>query len=45
LLDERRVTPERLRELFEDIVPHLHRYPAIEATAFRRAVESTLNRR
>ncbi len=36
------VEPTRLRELFEAIVDQLHRYPAIEPVAFRRAVEEAL---
>jgi hypothetical protein len=33
----------RLRELFETIEPKLHRYPAIDPAAFRRAVERVLS--
>ncbi len=32
----------RLRELFEQIVPLLHRYPAIDAATFRRSVDRAL---
>lgn len=32
------VEPRRLRMLFEQIVPELYRYPAIDADTFRRAV-------
>jgi hypothetical protein len=38
------VEPGRLRELFEAIEPRLHRYPAIDPAAFRRAVERALSR-
>lgn len=34
------VEPERLRELFEEIEPHLYRFPAIDPRAFRRRVET-----
>lgn len=33
------VEPARLLQLFEAIVPQLYRYPAIDARAFRQAVE------
>jgi hypothetical protein len=36
------VTPERLRALFEAAVPQLHRYPAVDPGAFRRALEELL---
>lgn len=36
------VTPERLHEFFDDIVGQMHRYPAIDPTAFRRAVDEAL---
>jgi hypothetical protein len=39
---EKRVERERLRELFEAIAGELHRYPAINASAFRRAVDDAL---
>jgi len=32
----------RLRELFEEIVPALHRYPALDAGAFRNSVDRAL---
>ncbi len=32
----------RLRELFDQIEPQLFRYPAVNATAFRRALEAAL---
>lgn len=45
MLAEAHVTPDRLRELFEAIHSSLHRYPAIDPGAFRRALEDTLARR
>jgi hypothetical protein len=36
------VEPERLKQLFEAIVPNLYRYPAIDPSAFRCAVEKTI---
>jgi hypothetical protein len=36
------VAPALLRQLFEDIVPALYRYPAVDPAAFRRAVEVAL---
>ena len=42
MFDRRLVDRERLRELFEAIADHLYRYPAIDAFAFRRAVEARL---
>ena len=36
------VEPGRLEELFETIVPRLDRYPAIDPSSFRRAVEAAL---
>jgi hypothetical protein len=36
------VTPDRLRALFEAAVPQLHRYPAVDESAFRRALEGLL---
>jgi hypothetical protein len=36
------VEPARLRHLFERIVPELYRYPAIDATAFGRALDRAL---
>ena len=35
----------RLRELFEAIVPGLHRYPAIDPPSFRRALDDALTSR
>lgn len=34
------VEPQRMRELFEEIEPELYRFPAIEPTRFRAAVEA-----
>jgi uncharacterized nucleotidyltransferase DUF6036 len=34
------VTPKRLLELFTKIEDHIHKYPALNAASFRRAVES-----
>jgi len=39
------VAPERLRELFEAIVPLLHRYPAIDPPSFRRRLEVALGQK
>jgi hypothetical protein len=39
------VEPTRLRELFEAIADHLHRFPALDPGAFRRAVEEALRSR
>jgi hypothetical protein len=36
------IEPHRLLTLFEQIEPHLYRYPAIHAPSFRAAVESFL---
>jgi hypothetical protein len=36
------VDPSRLRALFDGIDPELYRYPAIDATAFRRKLEAAL---
>jgi hypothetical protein len=43
MLGEGRVEPSRLRELFEAIVSDLHRYPAIDPGAFRRALDEALD--
>ncbi|HEY3306059.1 MAG TPA: DUF6036 family nucleotidyltransferase [Candidatus Binatia bacterium] len=37
------IEPVELRKLFEAIEPQLYRYPAIDAPAFRRAVEKTID--
>ena len=36
------IDPVELTKLFEAIVPHLYRYPAIDPLAFRGAVEQTI---
>lgn len=36
------VEPDRLRALFGEIEPRLHRYPAIDPPSFRRAVEAAI---
>ncbi len=38
------VQEEELRRLFEQIVPELHRYPAIDLKAFRSQLEAILKR-
>ncbi len=43
MLAEKWVQPEMLRVYFEAIAPHLSRYPALDADAFRRKLENTLN--
>jgi hypothetical protein len=42
MLNSGLVEPRRLLELFEQIVPQLYRYPAIDADSFRRSVLSAL---
>jgi hypothetical protein len=42
MLRERRIDPDQLRRLFETIRGELHRYPAIEPRAFRKALDETL---
>ena len=37
-----RIDPRRVREFFNEIEPKLFRYPAIDPSAFRRAVEQIL---
>lgn len=44
MFDHGLIERERLRELFESIGDQLYRYPAIDAAAFRRAVEARLAR-
>src|SRR5207247_7982682 len=39
MLDGGLVEPARLRRLFEEIVPRLYRYPAIDPASFRRSLE------
>jgi hypothetical protein len=36
------VEPQRLRELFEAVVPRLHRYPAIDPASFRKRLDEAL---
>jgi hypothetical protein len=43
MLARRLVTPERIRELFEKIAPELYRYPALDPSSFRRAVDEALS--
>jgi hypothetical protein len=38
------VQPERLRVLFEQVLPNLYRWPAIDPNAFRRNLETVLER-
>lgn len=45
LLERRLVSPERLRELYDAVEPALHRYPAVDARAFRRRLEEILSGR
>jgi hypothetical protein len=45
LIDRGLVEPPRLRELFEAIEPHLHRYPAVDPPSFRRRLEDVLRSR
>lgn len=42
LLSRGLVEPQRLRELFEAVVPRLHRYPAIEPASFRKRLDEAL---
>jgi hypothetical protein len=42
LLARELVEPRRLRELFEAIVPRLHRYPAVDPRSFRKRLEEAL---
>lgn len=42
MLEQGLVVPSRLWELFEEIAPQLHRYPAVDPASFRRAVEEAL---
>ena len=45
MLAEGRVTPAKLRELFDTITPQLYRYPALDENSFRRALERVLDER
>jgi hypothetical protein len=38
------VEPARLREMFAAITPQLYRYPALDETQFRRALDEVLGR-
>ena len=42
MLEAGLVVPSLLRHLFEQIVPALYRYPAVDPAGFRRALESAL---
>lgn len=42
MLESGLVEPRRLLELFEAIEGEIYRYPAVDASSFRRAVESTV---
>lgn len=42
LLAARLVDPARLRAAFDEIEPHLYRYPAVDPAAFRRRVDGLL---
>jgi hypothetical protein len=42
LIERGLVTPEALRAHFEVIAPELYRYPAVDPSSFRRAVEDVL---
>lgn len=42
MLDNGLVSPARLLQLFEAIVPQLYRYPAVDPPSLRRAVESVV---
>jgi hypothetical protein len=42
MMREGRIQPLRLRELFETIAGELYRYPAIDPSAFRRALDEAL---
>ena len=44
-LDRALVEPQRLRELFEAIVPRLHRYPAVDPPSFRKRLDAVLRPR
>jgi hypothetical protein len=42
MLERRLVTPETLRRAFDAIEPEIYRYPALDTSAFRRALEEML---
>jgi hypothetical protein len=43
MLERRLIEPEPLRELFAEIEPELYRYPAVDARAFKAALERFLS--
>lgn len=43
LIGRELVVPDQLTEYFEAIAPHLYRYPAVDPTAFRRAVAAAVH--
>ncbi|MBI3449657.1 MAG: hypothetical protein HY049_12175 [Acidobacteria bacterium] len=45
MLDREIIEPGKLRELFDAIEPQLYRYPAINPSSFRRALDRTLSGR
>jgi hypothetical protein len=45
MLERKLINPERLRKLFEAIVPSLYRFPAISPEAFRRNLNAVLSRK
>ena len=45
MLERGFIGPEKLRDLFNAIEPELYRYPAIDPSSFRRALEETLRGR
>jgi hypothetical protein len=45
LLARSLVDPRRLRELFEDIQPRLHRFPAVDPPSFRKRLDEALRTR
>jgi hypothetical protein len=38
------IKPEQLTKLFEEIMPQMYRYPAIDPRAFKQAMEETVAR-
>jgi hypothetical protein len=44
LLNRGLIVPARLRELFEEIFPHLYRFPAIDPTSFRHSLNLALTK-
>jgi hypothetical protein len=45
MMDHGLVEPDRLRTLFEAVIPELYRYPAIDPESLRRAVDEVVRRR